>query len=35
MERAPAGARSALAVTAHIDGITLQEFTLRLWNARR
>ncbi|HEX8246419.1 MAG TPA: polysaccharide deacetylase family protein [Longimicrobium sp.] len=35
LARWPAGARSALAVTADIDGITLQDFALRLWDARR
>ena len=35
LARWPAGARSALALTADIDGITLQDFALRLWDARR
>lgn len=35
LARWPAGARSALAVTADIDGMTIQDFALRLWPARR
>jgi peptidoglycan/xylan/chitin deacetylase (PgdA/CDA1 family) len=33
--RWPAAARSALAVTGDLDSITLQDFFLRLWEARR
>jgi hypothetical protein len=35
LARWPAGARSALAVTGDIDCMTIQDFALRLWEARR